>query len=152
MANIPLEFSVKNIGRGVANDVFVTPAMIFSRWDDPDAERTTKERDSTCSYWLKYKFSGPFAWSALFPGDEVKFRIAVGGIYKDDLINHIPNKRGNYLTGALYGCVTYQYPRGYQTRAVFSILGERDKFIEVGKPLNEAQVRLMRDEHYEYAQ
>ena len=35
--NLAVEFIVKNIGKGVAQDVFITPNVIFTRWNETDA-------------------------------------------------------------------------------------------------------------------
>jgi hypothetical protein len=150
-ANLRVEFLVKNIGKGVANDVFIIPGVIFAGPNRQTVDRAI-DQSRFCEQWLKYKFSGPFAWSAVFPGDEVKYHIATFAPFTDDVVKRIPGRSGDYLEATLVGCVTYQYPRAYQTRAVFDVLGERDRFIEVGKELNETQIRLIRDEHYERAQ
>ena len=152
-ANLRVEFVIKNIGKGVAKDVFVSPNIVFEKWDATDPDRIAKAQKSSCEFWEKVQFpQGGFSWSALFPGDEVRSRVGIAAPFSDEVVSHLPNKSGSYLAGALIGCVTYQYPRAYQTRVVYYILGERDRFIEVGKPLNESHIRLMRDPHYEFAQ
>ena len=150
--NLAVEFIVKNIGKGVAQDVFITPNVIFTRWNETDASKRTRDQQFACEQWRTEKFPGPFTWSAVFPGDQVKFRVGILGRYREDIASKVPDHIGKFVVAALFGCVTYQYPRGYQTRAIFDIMGDRDRLLEVGKDLDEPHVHLLRDEHYEHAQ
>jgi hypothetical protein len=150
--NLRVEFRIKNIGKGVAQDVFIMPNLIFTLWNDPTTNKMETDQKLVCNQASTFNPGTPFTWSALFPDDERLFRVAVFGRYGEDTISHIPERTGNWLSGILYGCVAYQRPRRYQTSAAFHVMGPTDRFVEVGKDLTETQIHLLRDEHYEYAQ
>lgn len=146
-----VEFIIKNVGNAVAQNVVITPGIVFEPQNTSVDVIENGERRS-CEYWLHESMPKAFTWSAVFPGDVVRFRDVVAMPFDKAAINHVPGRSGDLLSGVLIGCVTYQYPRPDQTRAAFHIMGPIDRFIEVGKPLDPPQVHLLRDEHYEYAQ
>jgi len=145
--NLRTEVSIKNIGRGVAQNVYIMPAFVFETGKETQDAISPAEKRTCESYLFNDKPAQSFSWSALFPGDEVKYRLAVGGPFITQTII-----KGNYLIATLIDCISYQFPLHYQTRSVFHVMGAQGKFIEVNKNLSPSQVRLLRDEHYEYAQ
>jgi hypothetical protein len=153
-ANLRAEFRIKNIGKGVAQNISIEPSIFFEPYRERSSTDLTADAEtSSCEYSLQHTpLPTEFTWSAIFPGDEVKHGIVIAEPFRDDAISHIPNRAGNWLAGALIACVTYQYPKQYQTRAVFYIMGPRDRFVEVGKNLDISSLHLLRDEHYEHAQ
>jgi hypothetical protein len=153
-AALRTEFRIKNIGNGVAQHIAIEPNIVFEPWTDRSTVDIfdNAERNS-CEYSLQHApLPTAFTWSAIFPGDEVEHRVVIIKPFTDDLVSHIPKRAGNWLSGAVIACVTYQYPRQYQTRAVFHIMGPKDRFVEIGKSLNASDLHLLRDQHYEYAQ
>jgi hypothetical protein len=152
-ANLRSEFRIRNIGNRVAQNISINPDIVFEPWNSSTDVIESGER-SSCEPWIQERSRLPsaFTWSAIFPGDEVRYRIAVAKPFEETVVNHIPGRPGNYLSGVLVGCVTYQFPKRYQTRAVFHVMGPTDRFIEIDKSLDSPQIHLLRDEHYEHAQ
>ena len=124
-----LDFHVKNIGRSVARDVFINPNVRFHQTLD-----INKVQGGVCDGARKGVYpvvQPPFAWTAIFPDDEVSFRVAVGSLYQPADIYHFPEKDkrpGDWISGTLIGCVMYQRPLIYQTSAVFILMGDKDRF------------------------
>lgn len=151
VAIISLEITVKNIGKGVARDVFISPILMFEKFN------TTKilanDEQEVCSQTTKWNPGVPFVWSSMFPDDVRHSRIMTTGFYDREMLYHPTGRAGDWISGIVFGCVSYQSSLGYRTEGIFDVMGEKDRFVEVGKKLiSTNQVHLLRDEHYEYAQ
>lgn len=149
-ATINLEITVKNIGKGVARNVYVVP--VFTFYKVKSTEILGRTEDKVCRQTMEWNPGAPFAWTSIFPDETRKWNFATVGYYDGEMVFHPPDRPGTWLSGILFGCVTYQPSSDYLTSAVFEVLGEKDRFFEVGRPLNSKQLRLLRDEHFEYAQ
>lgn len=154
--NLGTEIVVNNIGHSMANDVVIEPRIIFHKFGEQTdiipGELTKLCDSSQRESAIMFPSPSVFTWSAVFPNDSpVKARIVIAGLYEESYINHIPNRVGNYLNADLAVCVSYQRPRPYQTRAVYHIMGPKDRFIPIGRDMSSKEVRLLRDEHYEFA-
>jgi hypothetical protein len=145
-----VKVQIKNVGHGVARGVVVQPMLVFERLSDTKDPIPQGEHD--CEKYSGYAMPEPFTFSGVFPNDErAKAFVVLGGFAQSD-INHITSRSGDYLIADLITCVGYQSPRPYITRTVSHVMGRKDRFIEIGSPLNPPSVSLLRDEGYDYAQ
>jgi hypothetical protein len=151
--NVSVELRIKNIGKGVAQNVFIVPVVIFEPWNQTEFTTPADERRA-CDYWAKSGMAGQegITYSAIFPGDEIVARAATTGVIFERDINHLPGRPERNISSLLIGCVIYQSPHDYQTRALFQIMGPTDRFMEVGVDPDASSAHLLRDQHYEYAQ
>ncbi len=150
VVNISVEITVKNIGKGVARDIYIVPVLRFYKLNSTGIPGRDEER--ICTQATRSNPGTPFAWSSVFPDEARTSRIQTLGFYDGDMYFHRDDRKGNWISGVLFGCVSYQPSISYQTSAVFDVMGEKDRFVEVGRSLMSKQLHLLRDEHFEYAQ
>jgi hypothetical protein len=147
--NISFTITIKNIGKGVAREVFLTPVI---RFEQPNSTQILgRDEKGVCTEATRHNPGVPFSWSSVFPEEIRTAKIQTVGYYDERMYSH-PDRNGDWISGIVFGCVSYQPEREYLTSAVFYITGDKDRFLEVGKPLKSERLHLLRDEHYEYAQ
>ncbi len=149
VVDIRLVITIRNIGKSVARDVFIAPVFVIDR---PNSTTVDAEQVRACSAYSRWSPGPPFVWSTVFPEETRKSSIATLAFYTNDMFFHPKGRPGNWIGGKVFGCVSYQAPRAYTTSAAFTVMGEHDRFLKVGEELDETQLRLARDEHYDRAQ
>jgi hypothetical protein len=149
-ATIQTVITIQNIGKGVAQHVFIYPVLEFDKINSQELPSAAQRR--ACSQ-LHGQTPGPdFEWSAVFPEEKRLSPITTLAFYDTSMYFPFKDRTGDWISGSVFVCVSYQAPLPYNTSVRFSLGREGDRFIEVGKPINDPAIRLLRDPHSEYAQ
>lgn len=145
-----VKIKVKNVGHGVARSIVIRPLLIFERL--MDTKEALLKSQEECVRSVGPSAPEGFTFSSVFPEEYREQSWVALGVFAQSDINAVSGKSGKYLIADLVTCVGYQYPMPYLTRAAAHIMSDKDRFLEVGVPLRPPNIRLLRDDHFEYAQ
>ena len=149
-ASIQTVITIKNIGKGMAQNVSILPNLMFYKWNS--GVSLYEEQKRICDKSGTWNPGAPFVWSAVFPDEPRVSPIGTFGFYDTDMAFHPADRPGDWISGTLFVCVSYQSPLPYRTSVAFALMGKTDRFVEVGKPINDPEIHLLRDQRSEYAQ